>query len=146
MAVSPPAAVPPAVGVPASSPPPPARGDESVRSLLAVSRTIAILFAALAGLLFLVFLAFAFLDLLLGRGAGNVLLAVYCLASAAVNYVLWREIPQLQKLVAAGRWAALRDQVLVWGILGILFFVVVGLLLLVVWTRAELLAGSTPSA
>ncbi len=119
--------------------------DESVRSLLAVSRTLAILFALLAGLLFLVFLAFAVLDLVLGRGAGNIVLAVYCLASAAVNYVLWKEIPALQRLAEARNWVALRNQTLVWGIVGILFFVLVGLLLLVVWTRAELLSSAAPS-
>ena len=139
-------ASPSASAPPAESPftPPPSGGgpppDESVRVVLAVSRTLALVFAIVAGLLFLVFLAFAIFDLILGRGAGNVVLAVYCLASAAVSFVLWREIPGLERLATARQYAALRDQILVWAILGIVFFVVVGVLLLVVWIKAEMLA------
>ncbi len=138
----------PASGEPPFSPPPTGGApppDESVRVVLSVSRTLALVFAIIAGLLFLVFLAFAIFDLILGRGAGNVVLAVYCLASAAVNFVLWRQVPPLEKLAAARQYAALRDQLIVWAILGILFFVVVGVLLLVVWVKLELLANPRSS-
>jgi len=129
----------------ATPPPPPAPADDSVRSLLSVARSLALLFAVLAGLLFLVFLAFAVLDLVLGRGAGDIVWAVYSLASAAVNYVLWREIPRLEQLAASRQYAALREQTIIWAVLGILFFVVVGVLLLVVWMKVELQSTSTPA-
>jgi len=119
----------------------PAPPDSSLNALLSASRTLAMLFAAVAGLLFLVFLAFAILDLVLGRGAGNVVLAVYCLASAAVNFVLWREIPPLEALASSGEFTLLRDRLLIWAILGLVFFVVVGVLLLVAWVKAESLAN-----
>lgn len=137
---TPPSTAPPAA--PASGPGAP---DESLRALLSISRTLALLFAVLAGLLFLVFLAFAFLDLVLGRGPGDVVSAVYCLASAAVNYVLWREIPALERLAEARQYAALRDRTIVWAVLGLVFFVLVGVLLLVVWLKSELLASTPPS-
>jgi len=127
------------------SPPSAGPPDDSLRSLLSVARTLALLFALLAGLLFLVFLAFAVLDLVLGRGAGDIVWAVYSLASAAVNYVLWREIPRLEQLAATRQYAALREQTIIWAVLGIIFFVVVGLLLLVVWMKVELQSTSTPA-
>ncbi|HYA11204.1 MAG TPA: hypothetical protein VEH10_06010 [Thermoplasmata archaeon] len=116
-----------------------------MRALLSLSRSLAFLFALVAGLLFLVFLAFAVLDLVLGRGAGDIVPAVYCLASAAVNYVLWREIPRLEQVAAARQYAALREQMVVWAVLGIIFFVVVGVLLLVAWVKVETLVNPSPS-
>jgi hypothetical protein len=145
-------AAPPPPAAPAAPVPPPGAllggqppADESIRTLLSASRTLALLFALLAGVLFLVFLAFAFLDLFLGRGAGDIIWAVYSLASAAVNYLLWREIPRLEQLAAARQYAALRDQTVVWAVLGVVFFVLVGVLLLVVWMRTELVIHPSPS-
>jgi len=119
--------------------------DESIRALLSVSRSLALVFAILAGLLFLLFLAFTVLDVVFGRGAGDLITSVYCLVSAAVNFVLWREIPPLEHLAANRQYAALRSHLLVWAVLGIIFFVVVGVLLLVAWVRAELLATTPPA-
>jgi len=139
-------ATPPPPSPPPSPPPTGAPPDDgSLRPLLSIARSLALLFALLAGLLFLVFLAFAFLDLVLGRGPGDLVSAVYCLASAAVNYVLWREIPALERLAEARQYAALRERTIVWAVLGLIFFVVVGVLLLVVWLKAELLVSRTSS-
>jgi hypothetical protein len=113
--------------------------DESIRVLLSVARSLGLVLALLAGLLFLLLLAFTVLDVVFGRGAGDLLAAVYCLASAAVNFVIWREMPRLEQLAAARRYAELREHLLIWAILGIVFFVVVGVLLLVAWVKAELL-------
>jgi hypothetical protein len=129
----------PSAGSPPPGGPPP---DESIRALLSISRSLALVFAILAGLLFLLFLAFTVLDVVFGRGAGDLVTAVYCLASAAVNFVLWREIPRLELLAAARQYAALREHLLIWAVLGVIFFVVVGVLLLIAWVRAELLATS----
>lgn len=129
--------------LPSQAPP-----DEALRAILSVARSLALLFAIVAGLLFLVFLVFGIVDLIRGWGPGDVVSAVYCLVSAAINYVLWMEIPRLEQLAAARDYAALRDRVLVWAVLGIVFFFVVGLLLLIAWLKAERLAarGPGPSA
>ena len=112
--------------------------------LLSVSRTLALLFAGLAGLLFLLLLAFTVLDVVFGRGPGLLVTSIYCLASAAVLFVVWREIPSLQQLAANRQYAALRGHLLIWAILGLLFFVIIGVLLLVAWAKAELLANPSP--
>ena len=135
-APSSPASSPPFVPptAPAAAPPPP---DDSVRSLLAIARPLALLFAGLAALLFLVFLVLTFVEAVLGRGAGDVVAVAYCAASAAVNFLIWRQIPGLQQAVAEGRLGAVREPLLVWAILGILFFVFVGVVLLIAWVKVE---------
>jgi len=123
----------------------PATPDESVRVLLSLARSLALVFAILAGLLFLLLLALTVLDAVLGRGAGDLIAAVYCLASAAVLFVVWREMPRLEQMAAARQYRELRDHLIVWSILGILFFVVVGALLLAAWLKAELLSSPRSS-
>ncbi len=152
MASNPPAAAssqPPPPPPPPLPPPPPTSGlsgpDESVRVLLSLSRTLALLLALLAGVLFLAFLVLGVLNVLVGAGTGAILTAVYCLASAVVNYVLWREIPGLERLAAERRYGALRDHLIVWAVLGLVFFVVVGVLLVVVLVRTELLVAPPPA-
>ncbi len=138
-----------ATSAPPPPPPPPLAGppapDESIRVLLSLSRSLALLLALLAGVLFLVFLAFAVFNLLLGAGAGGIVVAIYCLASAVVNYVVWRELPGLQALAASRQYGLLRDHLIVWVVLGILFFVLVGVLLAVAWVKAELLLSPPPA-
>ncbi len=131
-----PAGAPPtaATGAPGGSPGAP---DPTVRELLSISRTLALVLAVVAGLLFLLLLSLAFLDVLLGHGAGGLLAAGYCLVSAVVNFVVWRELPALQQLAASGQYARLREQLLVWAVLGIVFFFVVGVLLLFAWVKVE---------
>lgn len=137
---TPPPPGPPAGALMGVAPPP----DASVRVLLSIARTLALLFALLAGVLFLIFLAFAFFDLFLGRGPGDLVWAVYCLASAVVNYALWREVPGLEKLASDRQYAALREHTMVWAVLGVVFFVVVGIVLLLVWVKAEMLTNPRP--
>ncbi len=129
--------------MPPAAPAAGATPDESVRALLSISRSLALVLALLAGLLFLLLLAFTVLDVVFGRGAGDLVGAVYCLASAAVNFLLWREIPGLERLAAAREYVQLRDRLLIWAILGVLFFVVVGVLLLIAWLRIEIRGSST---
>ncbi len=129
--------------MPPAAPAAGATSDESVRALLSISRSLALVLALLAGLLFLLLLAFTVLDVVFGRGAGDLVGAVYCLASAAVNFLLWREIPGLERLAAAREYVQLRDRLLIWAILGVLFFVVVGVLLLIAWLRIEIRGSST---
>lgn len=137
-----------------SPPPPPPTGaagttdappDESIRVLLSIGRSLALLFALLAALLFLVLTAFTLLDVVLGRGAGDLFLAVYSLVSAAVNFALWRELPRLEQLASARQYSALRDRLPVWAVLGLVFYVVVGALLLAAWLKTELLLNPRAS-
>lgn len=131
---------PPPAGAPWTPPPvatAPSAPDPGVRSLLSTARTLALLFALLAGLLFVILLAFSFVVLVFGRGPGDLVGAVYCLVSAAVNYLIWRELPRLQRLEESGSYGPLREQLLIWGILGLVFFVVVGLVLLLAWVKLE---------
>jgi len=114
--------------------------DDSMGALLSASRSLALVLSILAGLLFLIFLGLTVLDVVLGRGAGALFLSVYCVASAAVNFVIWREMPALERLAAAREYAVLRQHLLIWAVLGLIFFVVVGVLLLIAWLKAELLA------
>jgi hypothetical protein len=101
--------------------------------------------ALIGGLLFLLFLAFTILDVVFGRGAGDLFTAAYCLVSAAINFLLWQRVPRFQQLAADRQYLALREPLLIWGILGVIFFVVVGVLLLVAWVRAEDLGHRAPT-
>lgn len=129
----------------ATPPPAVAAEDESIRSLLSLARSLALLFAGLAALLFLVFLALSFIEAILGRGPGDLVAVAYCLVSAAVNFFLWREVPNLQRFAAEGRYRALREPLLIRAILGLVFFVVVGVVLLLAWAKVDLRAGSAPT-
>jgi hypothetical protein len=120
---------------------PPNAPDETVRVLLSVSRSLALVFALLAGVLFLLLLVLGVLSAVVGRGLGEVVAAVYCLASAAVNFTIWKQLPRLEGLAAERRYAALREPLLLWGVLGLVFFVIVGAFLLVAWLKAELLVN-----
>jgi xanthine/uracil/vitamin C permease (AzgA family) len=135
------------VAAPVPPPPPPLAGDrETVRSMLSLARTLALLFALLAGVLFLILLVLGIVEAIFGAVPADIGGAVYCLVSAVVNYLAWREIPRLESLAQQGQYRALRDQLLVWFILGLLFFVVVGVVLLVAWIRVDSLAASTAPA
>ena len=122
---------------PGPAPPSSSIPDPSLRTLLSVSKSLALAFALIAGLLFLLFLVFSLLDVVFGRGPGDLVAAAYCLASAVVNYLLWQQVPRFERLAADGQYLALREPLLVWGVVGVIFFVVVGVLLLVAWIRAE---------
>ncbi len=112
--------------------------------MLSLARSLALLMAALAGVLFLVFLILSILNLVFHQTAGGVFTAVYCLASAVVNYLAWQEIPKLEKLASDRQYGVVRDQMIVWVVLGLVFFVVVGIVLAIAWIRIEGL--SQPSA
>jgi hypothetical protein len=142
MAATPPAPaapVDPPAGAPVPSGPagPGSSDRETVRTMLGLARTLALLFALLAGLLFLVLLVLGIVEAVFGAVPTDLGLAVYCLVSALVNYLAWREIPRLEGFAARGEYTALRDQLLLWFVLGLLFFVVVGIVLLVAWLKVQ---------
>ncbi len=122
---------------PPSSAVPPA--EATVRRYLDLARSLALLIALIAGVLFLVLLALTILAVVFGGSAGGFVSAAYCLVAAAVNYLLWREIPALETLAGQRQYAALRDRMLLWVVLGFVFFVVEGIVLAVVWLKVEAL-------
>jgi hypothetical protein len=134
-------AMPPVPPAPPTPPPsvavPP--GEATVRRYLDLARSFALLIALIAGVLFLVLLALTILAVVFGGSAGGFVSAAYCLVAAAVNYLLWREIRSLESLALARQYAALRDRMLLWVVLGFVFFVVEGIILAVVWLKVEAL-------
>ncbi len=131
-------AVPPS---PSSAPPPPAvppSDDGPVRSLLSLARTLAFLVTLIAALFFLVLLALGVLAVLLGATPAVLVGAAYCLLSAGVNFLAWREIPRLDRLASQGDLGRLRERLLVWIVLGLVFFGVVGVVLAIAWVRIDL--------
>lgn len=123
----------------------PSAGPEStVRSILSLARSLALLVALLAGLLFLILLVLGAVAALFGAVPTDLVGVVYCLLSALINYLLWREIPALEALAAQRQFAELRDHLLLWVVLGVVFFVVVGLVLAVAWVKVEPMAAASP--
>jgi len=132
---------------PAPPPPaPPAADDTPVRSLLRLARSLAFLATLIAALFFLILLALGIIEVALGGSPASLLASIYCLIAAAVNYLAWREIPTLETLAAQGKYGLLKDRLLVWIVLGLLFFVVVGIVLAIAWAKIDLArAPSSPA-
>jgi len=114
--------------------------EQSVRALLDIGRTLGILIALAAGILFLVALAVAAIGLLYGLVVGGLVGAGYCLIAFFVNYLIWREIPPIRALVDQRQYGLARDRLLLWTILGFLFFLVEGVVLLLAWIKVDELA------
>lgn len=140
------AQAPPPPSAATSAPAPPPAPGSTVASLLSLARSLALLIALVSGILFLVFLVLSILNVVFHQSASGIFTAVYCLASAVVNYIAWREIPSLERFAAERQYVALRDHLLVWVILGLVFFVVVGIVLAVAWIKTdELLRPAMPA-
>jgi hypothetical protein len=131
------ASVPPVV----PAPPPPAAtpADESVHRLLVLARSLAFLVAFVAGILFLVFLVLGIIEALLGAVPTALGLMLYAVASAVVNFLLWRELPRFESLATQRQYGLLRDPLLLWAALGLVFFLVDGIVLLVAWAKVDAL-------
>lgn len=134
--VPPPPSAPAAV-VPGPLPPPPSPDDETIRTTLDLGRTLALVLALVAGLLFLVLLALGVVGAIFGHGYGAFVSAAYCLISAGVNYLVWRELPAIRTAALGHQYGAARDRLLVWVVLGFLFFVVDGIVLLIAWLKID---------
>ena len=119
--------------------PPPAIGpaEATIRRTLDLGRSLALLIALIAGVFFLLLLALSIFQVIFGAGAGGFVSAVYCLLAAVVNYLLWREFPTFETFAAQRQYVALRDRLLLWMVLGFVFFVVEGIVLIVVWIKVE---------
>jgi hypothetical protein len=128
------AAPPPSVTIP---PPAMGPGEATIRRTLDLGRSLALFLALIAGVFFLILLALSIFDAVFGRPDGGFVGSAYCLISAIVNYLLWREFPTFETFASQRQYAALRDRLLLWIVLGFLFFVVEGIILLVVWIKVE---------
>ena len=135
----------PAVSPGAPPPAPPSPDEQTVRSTLDLAVTLGLVFALIAGLLFLILLALSILRAVLGTGYGGFVGAAYCLVSAVVNYLLWRELPAIVALLPARQYRAARDRLLLWMVLGFLFFVVEGIVLLFAWLKLDSMAHAAES-
>ncbi len=105
--------------------------------MLRLATTVGILLAVIAGVLFLLLVVVGLVGVVLRVGFGDWIGAAYCLVSAAVNYLLWREVPGIERLVEQRAFGAARDRLLLWIVLGFLFFVVEGIVLLVAWLQVD---------
>jgi len=153
MAAPVPAAAPSAPAAPPSAGP--SADEQTVRSTLDIARKLALLIALAAGILFLVLLVFAVVRAILGAWFGGFFGVAYCLVSFFVNYLLWKELPAVGSLVDQHQYRVARDRLLVWVILGLLFFVADGVVLLIAWLKLDSMAhlptvelppGPTPPA
>ncbi len=110
--------------------------DPTIRSLFDLARPLALVLALVAGLLFLVSAIFFVIRTAFGVFSSP-FGAVYWLLTAIVNYLIWKELPALQVLAAQRQYAALKDRMLLWAILGVVFFLIEGVLLLLVYLKIE---------
>ncbi|MGP8077601.1 MAG: hypothetical protein ACLQD8_01460 [Thermoplasmata archaeon] len=142
MATPDPSPVAPAVSGPPAPPVPSSPDELTVLSGLDLARTLGLLLALVAGLLFLVLLSLGIVRAFLGTGFGGFVGAGYCLVSAVVNYLIWRELPSIGPLVSQRQYSVARDRLLVWMVLGLLFFVVDGIVLLIAWLKLDTMTRS----
>jgi hypothetical protein len=138
MAAPEPAVPPTPQGIPAAATP--SSDEQTVRSTLELGGTLGLLLALVAGLLFLVLLALSIVRTLQGVEFGGFVGAAYCLVSAVVNYLIYRELPAIGSLVTQRQYSAARDRLLVWVVLGFLFFLVDGIVLLIGWLKLDTMA------
>ncbi|HLN51606.1 MAG TPA: hypothetical protein VK455_06085 [Thermoplasmata archaeon] len=131
---------------PPTPPAPPPLDDEPLRSLLGLARTLAFLVALVAGLFFLILLALGIFRIAVGGSPASLVAAAYCLIAAAVNYLTWRELPALELLASQRKYGLLKERLIVWTVLGLIFFVVVGVVLALAWVRIDLKAGPYAAA
>ena len=110
--------------------------DPTIRSLFDLARPLALVLALIAGLLFLVSAVFFVIRTAFGVFSSP-FGAVYWLITAIVNYLIWKELPALQSLAAQRQYAALKERMLLWAILGVIFFLIEGVLLLLVYVKIE---------
>ncbi len=110
--------------------------DPTIRSLFELARPLALILALVAGLLFLVSAVLFVIRTAVGVFSSP-FGAVYWLITAIVNYLIWKELPALQALAAQRQYAALKERMLLWAILGVIFFLIEGVLLLLVYLKVE---------
>jgi hypothetical protein len=133
--------------VPPTGPPPSAEprsrsaSEESLGSALRLARSLGFLVAALAGLLFVLLLVLWVLGVVFRVYEVGPVGVAYCFLSAGVNYLIGKEAGRFETLAARREYAGLRERLPLWAVLGLVFFVVEGLLLLFAYVKADELSS-----
>ncbi len=130
-----------ATSVPSPPPPPPppperSGAERSIASWLDLGRSLALILALVAGVIFLASLVFLVRAAIFGY-FGGAIGAVYWLLTAIVMFLLWKEFPKFEDLAARRQYGELKDRLLLWIVLGILFFLIEGIVLLLVFLKAD---------
>jgi hypothetical protein len=133
---------------PTASPagPPGTPAEASLREILRIARTIALILAFVAGLIFVITLVLTLVSIAFGNYGGGLVGAGYWLFTAVVNFLIWQRLPEFELLAAQRQYSALKDRLLLWIVLGILCFVIVGVLLLIAHLKSDALNASSPAA
>lgn len=115
--------------------PSPAIGESSkVRTILDLLQISKIL-ALVLGILFL-------LSAVWYGFIGHIEMTIYLVASGIVNLLLYIKMDEFIGMVKNRRYGELRDNILIWGVLTIIFGVIVGILLIVVYVELDELEKS----
>jgi len=113
----------------------PAIGESSkVRTILDLLRISKILSLVLGILFLLAAVWYGF--------TGSIGAAIYLVASGIVNLLLYMKMDEFTGMVNSRRYGELRDNILIWGVLSIIFGVIVGILLIVVHVELDELEKS----
>ena len=116
--------------LPPPIPPAPAIGESSkVRSIMEILNISKIL-ALVIGILGFALGAYYFIWL-------NVIFGAYWVLSGVINLLIYLRHEEFMGLIKGRRYQELRDTMLVWMVLGILFGFIVGLLLLIAYIQIE---------
>lgn len=127
--------------------PPPWQGE--LRNFLKVTNTLSLVWVLVSGVLALIFLVYLVIDLFHFGFGGDIIAFLYWGISALVSLFIHVESRGWISLAEAGQYQALRDRMLLWAILGLIFGVLLGLLLILIYLRLEsagggFLSGSQP--
>ncbi|MGI0132256.1 MAG: hypothetical protein ACREDK_04080 [Thermoplasmata archaeon] len=117
----------------------------SIRSLLNASKIIALIFWILGILWVLAVVVGIAAAAAFGAGFFVVGSIFYPVIFTVLNLIAWMQIPSIENHVTAGQYNAARDKSLLWGILEIIGGLVVGILLLVAWSKFDSMMRWQPS-
>ncbi len=112
----------------------------TLRSYLNVARILALVFWIIGGLSVIVGLVSLFL-LVFGIFAFSPGWFVYEILFTVVNFLMWHRVEEIRTQVEQRQYAAAREKLLLWMILGWLFGIINGILLLLALLRLDQLAG-----
>jgi hypothetical protein len=126
----------------------------SLKSILNIARILALVFliifilVAIAQILVLVALAS------LGFVGFAVVGAIFPILAFVISLLIWMQISEIKRLVDAGQYDAAKSKTLIWMILGFIFGVILGIILLIAylkfdpvinWQRQQHMGGQPPA-
>lgn len=117
----------------------------SIRSLLNVSKIIALVFWILGIVWILAEIAAIAFAATYGFGAYAAWNIVYPVLFTILNLLTWLQMPNIENHVAAGQFNSAKEKTLLWGILELIGGLVVGILLLIAWSKFDAMMRWQPS-